>query len=65
MRVLVVSHCLTKDRLTGRKLWRIKKEKTEELQNNTWSDERYDREQSYMCVQSFLGLAHDMFVGCC
>ena len=54
VRILVVSHCLTKDRLTGRKFWKMTKEKTEELQNSAWCDERFDREWLYACVQLFL-----------
>ena len=44
MRVLVVSHHMTKDRMTGRKFCKMTKEKTEELQNGAWHNKRFDRE---------------------
>ena len=46
-RVLILSHHLTIDKLTGRKFWKIKREKIDELQKGAWDDERFDREQSY------------------
>ena len=44
MKVLVVSLCLTKNKMTGRKFWKMRKEKTEELKKGVWDDERFDRE---------------------
>ena len=55
MRVLVISLCFTKDRLTGRKFWEMTKEKTEELQNSARSDERFNRGWFYAYVKFFLG----------
>ena len=43
VRVLIVSNCLTIDKLTGRKFLKMRKEKTEELQISAWDDERFDR----------------------
>ena len=42
--VLELSHCLVKDRMTGKKFMKITKEKTDELQKGIRDDERFDRE---------------------
>ena len=44
MIVLLVSHWLTKDKMIGKKFWKIKREKNEELQKSAWDDKRFDRE---------------------
>ena len=44
MTVLVVTRYLVKGRMTGRKLLKMKREKTEELQSGAWNNERFDRE---------------------
>ena len=43
MTVLVVSHCLVKDRMTGRKSIKMRREKTEELQKDAWDNARFNR----------------------
>ena len=40
----MVSHCLTINKLTGKKFWKMKREKTEDLQKGAWDDERFDME---------------------
>ena len=42
--VLEISHCLARDKLTGRKSMKMRGEKTEELQSGAWDNERFDRE---------------------
>ena len=44
VRVLIVSHNLTSDKLTGRKFWKIIEEETKELQKFVWYNERFGRE---------------------
>ena len=33
----------------------MRKDKSEELQNSAWSDERFNREQLYTYIELFLG----------
>ena len=44
VQVLVVSCRLTKNNLTGRKFWKMRKGKTEKLQKGAWDDKKFDRE---------------------
>ena len=43
MTVLEISHCLAKHRITGRKFFKMRREKTEELQKGAPNDERFDK----------------------
>ena len=43
VRVPIVSHRLARDKLTGRKITKIKREKTKELQEGALNYERFDR----------------------
>ena len=42
--VLEISYCLAKDELTRRKSMKMRREKTVELQNSAWDNERFDME---------------------
>ena len=55
VKVPIVSYRLARDKLTGRKFMRMRREKTEELQKVAWTYERFGRGWLYVCVQSFLG----------
>ena len=64
-RVLVVSHRLTRDRLTGRKFWEMTKEKLKNSRTALGVTKGLignDCKRVYNC---FWGLAHDVCVGYC